>query len=443
MQLVERYDAIYVRESSRKQIKQGYNIHTQEDLCRKFLEVKNDGREILEIKVYKEKGYSAKGMRRPVFNTLLKDVRDGKVRNIVVQKLDRFGRSTAGIFSMINEFLDVGTYLIALRENIDTSMPAWRVITSIFAAFAEEELYTISERTEESMTTAAKMGSYIKGGRAPFGTVRVRIQLSDDMHINRLNHHPEEWPLLLKIFDMAYRGYNCSVISRTISNEEYMLHIGKKLSEDTIEKILSNKIYCGIMKLKGKEYKIKFEDPLSLKYWKQVQINRRIHLKRNPKNEYKYNGKVFCECGTQCIVDVTNKQNSTGLKKYYYYVCPVCGKRINETAVAEAVEPKLNINYKKDTSNKVKELLKQKMNRAKTLKADLYKLFVNGKIKDSMYISEIERIEKDIEEMDRRVNNMSREYNKLSYKDKKLYLEMHVKKIIVSMQDKKIRLYLA
>lgn len=438
MEYTNRYDAIYVRESTVRQAEEGYNLLGQEEKCKQYLNAKADYGEKIETKVYREKGFTATTMKRPVFNKMLKDVKDGKVRKVVVQKLDRFGRTMVGIFNMIDEFKKYDTHLVCIRENIDTSLIGWEMIASMTSAYAQMESSQISERTTESFKVAATHGSYIKGGYAPFGTTRGQIKCADEKlkKIIILKKHPHEWNILLQIYDMANDGYNCAYISREIEQLPYMKKSGKTLSDDMINNILSNKIYMGIMMLKGKEYKINFEGAFSKEYWETVQINRSHNLKQEEKNEYLYHDKVFCTCGCRCLADVTNKYNASGLKKYKYYVCPECGKRINQDYITHQVEPKIKKKYRLSTTDRMKRIINERISRVRSLKNDVYRAFVKGVLNNQTYIEEINRINTDLEELTSRIKNKTKDYDEIKSKDKKLFFETVIKKIVVNMETK-------
>ena len=88
-----RIDAIYGRQSIDK--KDSISIESQFEFCR--YELKGG-----EAKEYKDKGYSGKNIERPDFQRLLKDIRAGLIRRVIVYKLDRcrsyFSRCFAVLF---------------------------------------------------------------------------------------------------------------------------------------------------------------------------------------------------------------------------------------------------------------------------------------------------------------------------------------------------------
>ena len=83
-------DAIYARQSIDK--KGSLSIEGQIELCRKFTAD--------DALIFSDKGFSGKNTKRPAFGELMEAVEAGRVKKIVVYRLDRFSRSLAD-FSQI------------------------------------------------------------------------------------------------------------------------------------------------------------------------------------------------------------------------------------------------------------------------------------------------------------------------------------------------------
>lgn len=432
----QRKTAIYVRESSKFQANEGYNIHLQEEKCKGCIEAMFD-EDINNTIVYREKGFSAKTIKRPVLDQLLRDIRHGKIKRVVVQKLDRLARRGVGMWDLLEIFNEYDVQLVALRENIISNEAVFKIALTLHIALAETEQDTISERTNEALLYAAKQGSYIKGGRAPFGTAREKVYRDDGSHIITLNPHPLYWEVLKKIYDLSYNGANCTEISCIVNSLSVMKENKKSLNEDTIEKILSNKIYCGIQKLKGEEYPVDFTGCLDYDYWKQVQINRSVHLNRDTKHAYKYHGKVHCECGTLCVVDISKKRLADGTIKYYrYYVCPNCGKRISEAVVYENVEPELKTYFEKNVSEKNRHKQQLRINKIESRNEMLYRLFMADKLPLNDYMKELEKSQAHKERIEKNIHRGIKRYDKLSEDERKEFINECIKSIKISSRNK-------
>jgi len=79
-----RFEAIYARQSVDRV--DSISIESQIELC--LHEVGGDN-----YKIYQDKGYSGKNIDRPAFQDLLSDIKEGKIKRVIVYRLDRISRS--------------------------------------------------------------------------------------------------------------------------------------------------------------------------------------------------------------------------------------------------------------------------------------------------------------------------------------------------------------
>jgi DNA invertase Pin-like site-specific DNA recombinase len=112
--------------------------------------------------IYKEK-LSGKNTERPELHLMLEAVKEGDV--VVVQKLDRLGRSLLDLFQIINLLKDKGVGFVSLTETIDTTSAHGRFIFSIIGAVAEFERSMILERVRDGLANARRQGKAL--GRKP------------------------------------------------------------------------------------------------------------------------------------------------------------------------------------------------------------------------------------------------------------------------------------
>lgn len=112
-------------------------------------------------KVFEETASGAK--RRPVLESLLHTLQAGD--QLVVAALDRLGRRTSEILALIEDLEKRGVILKSLREGVDYSTIAGKLVTQILAACAEMERGLIASRTRDAL--AAKRAQGIVGGRRP------------------------------------------------------------------------------------------------------------------------------------------------------------------------------------------------------------------------------------------------------------------------------------
>ena len=159
-------DAIYARQSIDK--KGSLSIEGQIELCRKFTAG--------EPRIFSDRGFSGKNMRRPAFGELMEAVEAGEIERIVVYRLDRFSRSLAD-FSRIWEVLQKnGVAFLSVSEQFDTSSPVGRAMLSIVMTFAQLERETTAERVRDNYHHCASLGAW-PGGPAPYGYALSKTEM--------------------------------------------------------------------------------------------------------------------------------------------------------------------------------------------------------------------------------------------------------------------------
>lgn len=151
-------------------------------------------------RIYQEKQSGKSAKARPELQRLLDMLRSGDT--VVVYRLDRLGRSTKDLIELVGRFEDMGVGFVSLSEQIDTTGAMGKLIFQLFAALAEFERNTISERTKAGLEAAKARGR--KGGR--------RHALSPKQRAEVVKMHQANTHSLSGIAELY------GVSSRTISN---------------------------------------------------------------------------------------------------------------------------------------------------------------------------------------------------------------------------------
>lgn len=110
--------------------------------------------------VYTEKMTGTR-KNRPELDKVRLRAREGDT--IVIESLSRLGRSTKDLLTLISEFQDKGIKLVSLNENVDTTTPTGKLLTTVLSALCEFERDTTVQRTREGIQAARARGR--KGGR--------------------------------------------------------------------------------------------------------------------------------------------------------------------------------------------------------------------------------------------------------------------------------------
>ncbi|OBK44359.1 recombinase family protein [Mycobacterium sp. 1081908.1] len=115
--------------------------------------------------------------QRPGLAALLDYAREGDA--IVVVGIDRLGRNAAEVMTTIRELGERGIVLRSLREGIDTSNAAGRMVAGVLASLAELELELGRERRAASRAARRARGQSI--GR-PKALSDEKVALARRMH---------------------------------------------------------------------------------------------------------------------------------------------------------------------------------------------------------------------------------------------------------------------
>mgnify|MGYP005647317311 CR=1 FL=1 len=135
--------AIYTRVSTDEQAEKGLSLSAQQHACRKFA----DNREWTVVEVYEDPGYSGKNDKRPGFQNMLEDARQGKFKVVLIHKLDRFSRNIDNTLKIFRDLNDHDVTLASVTEEFDYSTPMGRMFFHMMAVFAQWYLENLSAET--------------------------------------------------------------------------------------------------------------------------------------------------------------------------------------------------------------------------------------------------------------------------------------------------------
>ena len=100
-------------------------------------------------------------MDRPQLGAALEYLRSGDT--LVLWKLDRLGRNTRGVLELLDDLARRGVGLMSVTEEIDTTGPMGKAITTVMLAFGTLERDVLIERTRSGLDAARAQGRV--GGR--------------------------------------------------------------------------------------------------------------------------------------------------------------------------------------------------------------------------------------------------------------------------------------
>ena len=132
--------------------------------------------------IFTDHGVSGSRASRPELNKMLAHLRDGD--EVVVWKLDRLGRNTRNLLTLIDDLERRGVHFRSVTEGISTTGPMGRAMLTVMSAFAQLERDQLVERTRAGMVAAAVHGR--KAGRREVTADHVRVKRARELKIQGL-----------------------------------------------------------------------------------------------------------------------------------------------------------------------------------------------------------------------------------------------------------------
>lgn len=194
---------LYARKSVERE--NSISCETQLEYCRSV--IKPDERDE-KIITFVDNGFSGGNVNRDGFQKMMKLVRQGKVKKVIVYKLDRISRSLSDFVNILQEFKEHKVEFVSSQESFDTSSPYGEMIVKLLMVFAEFERTSIINRVTQAYAHRSEMGFYM-GGRQPYGFELVPTVIHN-VKTKKLNPIPAEVEQVRYIFEV-YAQENVSL----------------------------------------------------------------------------------------------------------------------------------------------------------------------------------------------------------------------------------------
>jgi DNA invertase Pin-like site-specific DNA recombinase len=136
------------------------------------------------VKWYADK-FTGKTMDRPGWQSLQAAIDRGDVSAVVVWRIDRLGRTAKGLTALFADLQAKGVNLISLKDGLDLSTSAGRLMANVLASVAQFETEVRVERILAGQAVAKANGQKIGGGKAGR---RVRLTEEKEQAIKTLYH---------------------------------------------------------------------------------------------------------------------------------------------------------------------------------------------------------------------------------------------------------------
>lgn len=197
--------AIYLRISLDREM-DGLAIERQRELCLKKCEQHN-WKPIEPYYIDQSKSATDKTKRRPAYDKMVNDYKEGKFHNIVCYDLDRLTRQPRQMEDWIEEAEENGLRIVTANGDADLGTDAGRLFARLKAAVARSEVERMGNRRKLALKQHAEMGKVPTGPRLFGYTMDAEII-------------PEEAAIVRAIFEHVLLGMPIKTICRYLNGQD-------------------------------------------------------------------------------------------------------------------------------------------------------------------------------------------------------------------------------
>jgi site-specific DNA recombinase len=311
----------YIRVSTPKQGIEGVSLEAQ----RRAIE-EHAARHGLQVSRWFEERETAAKRGRPIFFEMLKLLRKGMARGVIIHKIDRSARNLKD-WADLGELIDRGVEVHFATENYDLRSRGGRLSADIQAVVAADYIRNLREEVRKGILGRLRQGRYPRPAPVGYLNKGKGIKEIDPVQGPLVRqcfglYATGEWPLLKLIPEMQRRG---------LRNTR-----GGQLSLNGMSKLLNNPFYTGMIHVKcTKEvFTGTHQALISKALFDRVQMILQGKLAdREHRHSFVFSRLLKC---TECAYHLTGEMQ----KGHTYYRChiPTCPqKTIREKEVEKAL----------------------------------------------------------------------------------------------------------
>lgn len=309
---------LYARKSTENDEKQALSIESQ---VKEMLAVAE--RDDLDVAEIKKESHSAKDSgERPIFNELIKELKEGKFQGILTWQTDRLSRN-AGDLGILVDLIDQKRLAeIRTYNQTFTNSPNDKFLLMILGSQAKLENDNRAINVVRGMKTKCEMG--VRPCQTPIG------YLNDPIHVKgrkEITLDPERAPFIKQFFEKSASGIPGRQILRWADKNGFRTRKGKPLSPTGLYNLLANPYYYGKFEWpvgSGTWYDVNHDSIITKELFDKVQARFKTMPKgRTTSRLFNYSGTMICgSCGSKITAEEKRKLLSDGTTKtYIYYLC--------------------------------------------------------------------------------------------------------------------------
>jgi site-specific DNA recombinase len=285
----------------------------------------------LAVSQWFEERETAAKRGRPIWNQMLKLLRNGKAAGVVIHKIDRSARNLKD-WADLGELIDQGIEVHFANESLDLNSRGGRLSADIQAVVASDYIRNLREEAKKGIYGRLKQGFYPM--RAPLGYL-------DNGAAKPKTVDPVRGPLIRQAFEL-YAGGRFTILP--LVDELYRIGLrnlaGTRVTRNGLSTILNNPFYMGLIRIRatGQVYAGNHEPLISKRLFDDVQDVLAGRFNRRTKaHDFLFRRFITCK---QCQYSLIGELQ----KGHVYYRCHTKScpmKGVREESVKNVVEHNL------------------------------------------------------------------------------------------------------
>ena len=186
------------------------------------------------VSIYSDNGISGTTIKRPEFQRMLQDCRDGKIDLVVTKSVTRFARNTVILLETIRDLKKLGVDCYFEKEDMHSISPDGELLLTLLAMYAEEEARSARENQKWRIQKLYDQGKPAGGHVFGYRLVGDKFEIV-----------PEEAEIVKEIFALYLSGMGYAKIARTLIERGIASCFGGTWSSASVRDILLNEKYTG------------------------------------------------------------------------------------------------------------------------------------------------------------------------------------------------------
>ncbi|MDA0819453.1 MAG: recombinase family protein [Proteobacteria bacterium] len=247
--------AIYTRKSTDEGLDKDFNsLDAQREACAAYVMSQQHEGWTLMPDPYDDGGHSGGTLERPALKQLLADVESGKVDVVVVYKIDRLTRSLADFAKIVDVLDEAEASFVSVTQAFSTTSSMGRLTLNVLLSFAQFEREVGAERIRDKIAASKAKGMWMGGG-VPLGydaVDRKLVPIPEEAETVRaiMQRYLETSSIRTLVQELKRDG----IVSKTRVSKKGNVSGGVSFKRGALKWLLSNPIYIGEIRHKGKVY---------------------------------------------------------------------------------------------------------------------------------------------------------------------------------------------